>query len=107
MKKSFLDFLTARDILVGQTTNNPTSSIKYKINKYTKFPTINENVETLICVKPKEIIEVLWEFDTNGNVVDIRQIKINENIYYYPNDTRSLRKWLNTNTLIDSNNWFV
>ncbi len=107
MKKSFLDFLAARDILVGQTTKNPTSSIKYKINKYTKFPTINENIEKLICVKPKEIIEVLWEFDENGNVVDISQITINENIYVYPNDIKSLRKWLNTNTLIDSNNWFV
>lgn len=107
MKKTFLDFLNARDVLVNQTSKNPTSTITYKIKKYTKFPTINENVETSICVKPKEIIEVLWEFDSNGIVIDICQVKINETIYKYPNDSKSLRKWLNTNAIIDSNNWFV
>ena len=107
MKKTFKDFLNARHQLTERCSINPLVDVQYKVRKYTKIMLQRVGVNESVNVKPKDVIKIEWICDTNGNVTDIKNITINNQIYETDKSIENIKKWLGTNTLLDDTNWFV
>lgn len=103
MKKTFKDFLTARDQLTKQCSADPVMKISYVIKKYTKLKGISESYD----FKPKDQIIVEWVFDKTGNPVNVLSIKKNNEIIDVDKSLLMLKKWLGINTTLTKDNWFV
>lgn len=103
MKKTFKDFLTARDQLTKQCSMDPVMKISYVIKKYTKLVYENET----ITFKPKDKIVVEWIFDDLGNASGISLILKNDEKIENDKSVKTIKKWLGINTTLTKDNWFV
>lgn len=103
MKKTFKDFIAAREQLTNQCANEPHMKISYVSNKYTKIASLDETIN----IKPKDVIIVEWIFDHTGNVTGISQVCVNDTNININKSISSLKKWLGTNTILTKDNWFV
>jgi hypothetical protein len=73
--------------LLEAVDSSPKVILKYKLTKYCKVPMLKEvdsGDKDYISLKPDDIIEILWEYDSPDNPT-VRYIKImNQDLTYFP-----------------------
>lgn len=103
MKKSFKDFLNAREQLTTRCLSEPHMKISYVAKKYAKITMHGETQN----IKPKDVIVVEWNFDLQGNAIGIAEICINSIVVENDKSIAQMKKWLGTNTVLNKDNWFI
>lgn len=98
---SFKEYLESKERLKSACDNIPIVKHVYEVRKYCKVP-LQENTDNdnkkYISLKPKDIIEILWEYE---NVDSPTPINIcigsdDENIMYFSWSDAKVRKWAST-----------
>lgn len=107
MKFTFTDFLNAKNHLMQQTLSNPTTKVTYVVKKYVKIPLLKEGTEHVVGLKPKDVIEIVWEFDESGRPIGCTSFIVESCVYNTNKPPSKIKGWLSTNTILDKDNWFV
>lgn len=101
-KLSFKEYYDSLERLRLASQTLPKMLNGYIVKKYCKIPVLENNNKNYISFKPKDVINILWEF------VDLKTPKIKNitfhGVTYLPSwQTEKMKKWIETTTIEKSN----
>ena len=100
---SFKDYLEEKQRLKSAGENCPRVKHLYEVRKYCKLPLhngINEEEKVYISLKPKDKIEILWEYESVEHPT-AKQITLtfdNDEVMYFTWSNAKISKWVNETT---------
>jgi hypothetical protein len=99
---SFKDYLDEKQRLKAAGENCPRVKHSYKVTKYCKIPLhdgLNEDDKVYISLKPKDKIEILWEYESVEHPT-AKQITLTSNgeVMYFTWSNAKIAKWVNETT---------
>jgi hypothetical protein len=97
---SFKEYLEAKQILKMAGENLPLVKYLYEVRKYCKIP-LSDGVsdeKVYVSLKPKDTIEILWEFETpeKPNPKHICLTFDNDQVMYFSWSDAKITKWVET-----------
>ena len=96
---SFRDYLESKNKLKSAGQNCPRIKHLYEVRKYCKIPLhdgINEDEKVYISLKPKDTLEILWEYESIEHPVP-RQVTLtfdNDQVMYFTWSNAKVVKWI-------------
>ena len=90
MRLSFSEYIESKNVLKMAAEDAPKHRQSFNIIKYCKIPVhedFKSNIKTYVALKPKDVVEVVWEKHEDSMIV--RYIILNEEYNYFPT-------WANT-----------
>lgn len=83
----FKQYYDSKIRLLEAVDSSPKVKLRYKLKKYCKVPMLKEvdsRDKNYVSLKPDDVIEILWEYDSPDNPT-VRYIKVlGENDTYFP-----------------------
>ena len=104
LKLSFKDYLNSKEILRDAASSVPRVNSEYEMRKYCQFPVREGEDKEYLALKPKDRINILWEYLINDEV----PLPIKVEITSDDDDTKrvlpcwgksKLVEWLQSNTM--------
>lgn len=102
---SFKDYLDAKERLKLAGESCPRTKKLYEVRKYCKLPlleSIHEDEKHYITLKPKDKIEILWEYESIENPSP-KQITLTfdeDQIMYFAWSEAKIKKWINSSATL-------
>jgi hypothetical protein len=96
---SFKDYLDAKDKLKSAGDACPRIKQMYEVRKYCKIPLtdgLTEDEKVYISLKPKDIVEILWEYEAIDHKVP-KQICLtfdDDKVMYFTWSNAKVSKWV-------------
>lgn len=94
---NFKEYYNSRQQLKEALDNEPIKRYRFSLNKYCKIPIIENEEKSSISLKPKDIIEVLFEGHNSDRVIEFvcndKKIKLSWS-------SEKIRSWISANTNI-------
>jgi hypothetical protein len=81
MKLEFKQYYESKKKLIESVDSCPKVKLQYRLDKYCKLPlheTVDSDEKIYISLKPDDIVEILWEYDT-PDTPTVRYVSIVEN----------------------------
>ena len=101
-KLSFKEYWKSKEILKEAGNKSIAYSKVYKLNKYCKIPIIENNKRDYINFKPKDLVEIHWEYDINLKTTQlVKFCIINESGTVQKSviwSSKKLVEWVNSST---------
>lgn len=103
MKLEFKQYYESKKKLLEAVDSSPRAKVNYKLNKYCKVP-LYEQVDSVekiyISLKPDDMLEILWEYDTPNSTPSVRYIRIVETkqVFIPAWSSSKIFTWLMNNT---------
>jgi predicted transcriptional regulator len=98
-KLSFKEYYESKESLLLANANLPKVVNEYVVKKYCKLPVLDENnKKDYISLKPKDLVQVLWEFNDIKNP-QAKKIMVESSTYSPCWSNDKLKKWIEQTTL--------
>jgi len=99
---SFKDYLDSKQKLKEAGNNCPRVKFLYEVRKYCKIP-LTDNLseeKQYISLKPKDVIEILWEFESKESPVakEVKLVFDNDQTMYFSWNNPKILKWVESST---------
>jgi hypothetical protein len=96
---SFKDYLEAKNRLKQAGENCPRIKQLYEVRKYCKIPLhdgINEEEKVYVSLKPKDTIEILWEYQAVDHPIPLQLCLTfdDDKIMYFTWSNAKINKWV-------------
>lgn len=99
-KLDFKKYYESKLKLIEAVDSSPKIKIQYKLNKYCKIPlleSIDSDRKIYVGLKPDDIIEFLWEYDSPDNPL-VRYLKIGGSTFFPLWNSSKMLNWVINNT---------
>ena len=101
-KLTFKEYIESKQILKSATQNSLRVLTQYSMLKYCKLPLVEQfdsEEKQYVALKPKDVIEILWECD--DSIMRVKSILImEEEKKYYPSwNDKKMHEWVQANTI--------
>lgn len=102
-KLTFKEYYESKEKLLQASKNCPKIITEYIVKKYCRIPILDgKNNKDYISLKPKDVLNILWEFNDIKNPC-VKNIKFeNKNYLPYWNNAK-IQMWIETTTLEKGN----
>jgi len=97
-KLTFKEYYDSLERLRLASNTLPKMINEYVVKKYCKIPVFENNKKNYISLKPKDIINILWEF-IDIKTPQAKSITFDQRTYLPSWHTEKLKKWIETTTI--------
>lgn len=101
-KLTFKEYYDSLERLRSASNTLPKMLNEYIVKKYCKIPVFEDNKKNYISLKPKDTLNILWEF-VDAKTPQVKNITF-DGVTYYPSwHNEKMKKWIETTTIEKSN----
>ena len=96
---TFKEYIETKNRLKEASSNRPIVKVRYEVKRYCKIPLkarISDDDKVYFSMKPKNFVEVLWEYETLDSPIakEIKLISEDGQIMYFVWSNARIKKWI-------------